>query len=169
MSRLVPSNRGPATDVYAPSQSEIEAETAKFRAKHLEDLANIPDRREEFKARDRKRARKSREAKRAKPQAADDYAPKYRVPVGPDGPQPMSKADIANVELLRFGDVDDVLDMAIEAASAQHAAEDLNCRWTLGGNPDDFDLADYDDDEPTPPPFKAQRPFKPAGAFNVVR
>ena len=62
----------------------------------------------------------------------------------------------------------DVLEMAIDAAAARHAAEDLNCRWTLGGDPDDFDLADHDD-ESTPPPFKAQRPFKPAGVFGIVR
>lgn len=170
MSRLVPSHRGPATDagVYVPSQSEIEAKTAEFRAKHLEDQANAPDPREEFKAQERQRARKSREAKRAKMQAADDYAPKYRVPVPAGGPVEMSKADICNVEFLQMGDLDFALDAVVEAASAQHEMEDAHCRWTLGGNPDDFDLGDYDD-EPTPPPFKAQRPFKPAGAFNVVR
>ncbi len=83
MSRLA-SRRGPAVDasVYVPSRSEIEAATAEFRAKHLEDLANEPDRREEFKSQERQRVRKTREAKRAKMQdASDDYAPKYRVPV----------------------------------------------------------------------------------------
>lgn len=39
-----------------------------------------------------------------------------------------------------------MLNVVIDAATAQHAADDLNCRWTLGGDSDDFNLADYDDE-----------------------
>ncbi|QDT73701.1 hypothetical protein [Lacipirellula limnantheis] len=97
---------------------------------------------------------------------SDDYAPKYRVPVPAGGPVEMTKADIGNVEFLQMGDLDFALDAVVEAASAQHEMEDLNCRWTLGGNPDDFDLADYDD-EPTPPvaPYRGN----PNRQYGIVR
>ena len=92
----------------------------------------------------------------------DDYKPKCRVPVSPEGPREMTKADIANVEFLQMGDLDFALDAVVDAATAQNEMEDLNCRWTLGGiDPELFDVSD-------PLPFKAHKLFKPADAFGVV-
>jgi hypothetical protein len=57
----------------------------------------------------------------------------------------MTKADICNVEFIDSQDLDPVFDSLIESVSFQHALEDCECRWGLGGDPDDFDLSD---DEP---------------------
>lgn len=166
MSRLQ-SRRGPASDsgAYVPTRSEIEAQTAQFRARKLEALANQPDPAETERQIAREKLRKNRraeiEAAAAKIEAnrfnePDDYQPKCRVPVGPEGPREMSKSDICNVEFIDSQDLDSVFDSLIESVSFQHALEDCECRWNVADvDPDMMDLRDE-------PPFKGN-PNRPYG------
>ena len=53
--------------------------------------------------------------------------------------------------------------MANDSATDKHETEDLLCRWNVAEvAPDMMDLSD-------PPPLKSAKPFKPDGAFRVVR
>ena len=149
-----------------PTPDEIEARKAEIRAKRPAEFDGQPVdyEREAYLASERDRQRRRRLAeKKARAEANRNLLQRETEPVDLEtGPREMTKADICNVELLRFGDVDPMLDMVVDAAAAQHVAEDLNCRRGLGGiDPELFDVSD-------PLPFKAQKPFKPAAAFGVV-
>jgi hypothetical protein len=155
MSRLA-SRRGPASDsgAYVPTRSEIEAQTADFRARKLQELADLPDPKATERRINRERLVKSRKA--------EIEAKRRRSFESAADAQPMSKADICNVEFIDSRDLDSVFDDLIETASFQHALEDCECRWGIADvDPDMMDLSD-------PPPFKGQKPFKPSGAFGVV-
>ena len=146
---------------YLPTRSEIEAQTADFRARKLEDLANLPDPAETERRSNREKLRKQRRAQIEAVEAKVEAKRRRSFESKADA-QPMSKADICNVEFINSSDLDSVFDDVIEAASFQHALEDCECRWNIADvDPDMMDLSD-------PPPFKAQKPFKPSGAFGVV-
>lgn len=162
MSRLA-SRRGPASDsgAYVPTRSEIEAQTASFRAQKLEALANLPDPKATERRINRERLVKSRKAEIEAAEAKIEAKRRRSFESAADA-QPMSREDICNVEFINSRDLDSVFDDVIEAASFQHALEDGECRWGIADV--DTDLMDLSD----PPPFKAQKPFKPHGAFGVV-
>ena len=50
---------------------------------------------------------------------------------GWDGFHDMQPEDIANVQFLQMGELDDALGMLIDAVESQHEMEDLNCRWKI--------------------------------------
>ena len=146
---------------YLPTAAEIEAQTADFRARKLEDLANLPAPAETERRTNREKLRKRRRAQFEAVEAKIEAKRRRSFESAADA-QPMSREDIANVEFINSSDLDPVFDSLIEAASFQHALEDGECRWNIADvDPDMMDLSD-------PPPFKGQKPFKPSGAFGVV-
>jgi hypothetical protein len=162
MSRLA-SRRGPASasGAYVPTRSEIEAQTAEFKQRKLEALANLPDPAETERQSNREKLRKRRRAEIEAAEAKIEERRRLSFESAADA-QPMSREDICNVEFIDSRDLDRVFDDLIEAASFQHALEDCECRWNIADvDPDMMDLSD-------PPPFKGQKPFKPSGAFGVV-
>jgi hypothetical protein len=121
---------------YVPTQEEIEARKAEINAKRLTafDEAADAERREESRIRTRLWRQRMKAALKTVC---------GKVPVGPDGPQEMTKADICNVEFINARDLDDIFDGIIEAASFQHALEDCECRWNVADV--DHDLMDLSD------------------------
>lgn len=150
MSRLA-SRRGPASDsgTYVPTAAEIEAQTAQFRARKLEALANQPDPAETERQIAREKLRKNRKAEIEA--AAAKIEARRRLSFESDADaQPMPKADICNVEFIDSQDLESVFDSLIESASFQHALEDCECRWNVADvDPDLMDLSDQ-------PPFKSR-------------
>lgn len=146
---------------YLPTAAEIEAQTADFRARKLEDLANLPDPAEAQRRSNREKLRKQCRVQIEAAEAKIEAKRRRSFESATDA-QPMSKADICNVEFIDSRDLDSVFDDLIETASFQHALEDCVCRLNIADvDPDMMDLSD-------PPPFKGQKPFKPSGAFGVV-
>jgi len=160
MSRLITRDTF-RNNAYLPTPEEIAEHTGNFRARKLEALANQPDPAETERRIAREKLRKQRRAEIEAAEAKIEAKRRRSFESAADA-QPMTKADICNVEFIDSQDLDSVFDDLIEAASFQHALEDGECRWNIANV--DTDLMDLRD----PPPFKAQKPFKPSGAFGVV-
>ncbi len=113
---------------YIPSPAEIEAATAVLRAAHLDAKLNEPSEEEDLEQA-RLRSRRYRQQQRE-----------------------MTKADIANVELISDDELCDAMGMLLDCVGYQTRANDLAARWELGDI--DPELFDVSDEPAAPEPFK---------------